>query len=136
MKNPSSINLFTWNQDGSEKTASLLLAMISEGFAHVADFRGSVLLKAPYVFGFPRSANIVELSDNGGEINLSWVNSTEAVVSLSSAKCDPWTMYYRIMRTIRGERIDWDLVVPVEERSQYIQAISLKLAQVRPEPVA
>jgi len=105
-----SVNLFGWNPKGLEETSRLLKLFIrGNDFQFEArTASNTILLRAPFKYQY----RILSLCDNGGEVNVEWVNHPDSLHSVASCSdsrhLNAETMHYRIMTVLDGEEIDYN----------------------------
>lgn len=120
MKQSPVTNLFGWNSNGKRETSRLLFLLLHDAkFRLLCKKRSEVYLIAPFKYqSIAESATpTLCISDNGGELNIGWVNRDgvgdnlymESIPSTAHrSNLNAETMYYRIQCALDREAIDYD----------------------------
>ncbi|MFY8063773.1 MAG: hypothetical protein ACOVN2_08715 [Usitatibacteraceae bacterium] len=103
-------NLFGWNKkNGADETALLMKLMRMSGFRVVAliEHSQTALLTGPNEYGH----KMLSITDNGGELNVEWVNAPESLGSIAATyfgeNVSAYTMHQRIIWHLDGVAIDY-----------------------------
>lgn len=106
-------NLFGWNPNGKKETSKLITLLLWDSrFKLLFEGHGTIYLEAP--FPYQEHARcvgpMVYLCDNGGEVNVGYVNRVRGASvpsTWNSINLNAETMYYRIKQALMGEPIDY-----------------------------
>jgi hypothetical protein len=104
--------LFGRASNNEEATARCLLALNAFwNIRTIGHVQHEVIAEMPFVVGGKHNYAWVRLGDNGGEINVEYINSGDTVsVPTTSNRCEltAETVAYRIAMTLKGEPVEYD----------------------------
>ena len=107
--------LFGRAENNAEATACCLLALNAFwSIRTIGSAAGTVIVEMPFVVGGKHNYAWAFLNDNGGEINLGYINQAELYLTSVPTTDDHHyqltaeTVAYRIAMTLRGQPVEYD----------------------------